>query len=142
MPDTAVSPRRLELEALIRVLVEEHTRMKEGLGQVRASVARRDFASASLALKGLESVFRQHIADEEAQVLRLLIDRMGVKGASEEIKVFQQHRPIYQLMQKVKELSALSAPELEANQTRLAALFDDHTLAEEQRVFPKAIRKS
>ena len=142
MPDTAVSPRRLELEALIRVLVEEHTRMKEGLGQVRASVARRDFASASLALKGLESVFRQHIADEEAQVLRLLIDRMGVKGASEEIKVFQQHRPIYQLMQKVKELSALSAPELEANQARLAALFDDHTLAEEQRVFPKAIRKS
>ena len=142
MSGASISPRRIELEALITVLVEEHAKMKERLGRIRETTARRDFASASLALKELESVFRQHITDEEATVLRLLIDRMGVKGASEEIKVFQQHRPIYQLIQKVKELSALSAPELEANQTRLAALFDDHTLAEEQRVFPKAIRKS
>ena len=142
MSEPAISPRRIEFEALIRVLVEEHAKMKGGLRRVREATARQDFASASLTLKELESVFRQHIADEESQVLRPLIDRLGVKGASEEIKVFQQHRPIYQLMQKVKELAALSAPELEADQARLASLFDDHTLAEEQRIFPKAIRKS
>jgi len=142
MSGAAISPRKIELEALIRVLVEEHAKMKEGLGRVREATAEQDFSSASLELKELESVFRQHIADEEARVLRLLIDKLGVKGASEEIRVFQQHKPIYQLMQKVKDFAALSASELEANQARLAALLDDHTLAEEQRVFPKATRKS
>ena len=130
-------PREMGLEALVRILEEEHALMKEGLRRAREAAARRDFDALSLALKELDPVFRQHIADEESQILRLLIDRLGVKGATEEIRVFQQHRPIYQLMQKVTELAAMSTPDL-ATQATLDALFDEHAAAEEMRVFPRA----
>jgi len=139
MTEVRYSPRKIDLETLIKVLVEEHVAMKEGLRLAKQAADRKDFEAVSRALKEVDPVFRQHIADEESQVLRLLIAHLGVKGAADEIKVFQQHRPIYQLMEKVKELAAAPPAELEADQARLDALFDDHTLAEEQRVFPRAL---
>jgi len=139
MTEVRYSPRKIDLETLIKVLVEEHVTMKEGLRRAKQAADRKDFEAVSRALKEVNPVFRQHIADEESQVLRLLIAQLGVKGAAEEIKVFQQHRPIYQLMEKVKELAAVSPAELEVDQARLDSLFDDHTLAEEQRVFPRAL---
>ena len=132
-------PRSMKLAALIDVLLNEHRLMKDGLVRAKTAADRRDFAAVIRELRELEPVFRQHIADEESQILRLLIHELGVKGAEEEIKVFQQHRPIHQLMQTVAELASKSPAELEASQAKLEALFDDHTAAEEKRVFPKAL---
>ena len=87
----------------------------------------------------MEPVFRQHIADEEATILGLLIGTLGIKGAEAEILVFREHRPIYLLMEKVGELARKSAAELQGSQEELAALFEEHTRAEEERVFPKAL---
>lgn len=131
--------RSIEFEELISVLIAEHARMKSDLAEVAQAVSRRDFSSASRILSGLDSLFRQHIADEEAQVLRLLIDVYGVKGAEDAIMVFRQHRPIYDLMENVKKLASLSPEELASSEERLRLLLDDHTLAEETRVFPRAV---
>ncbi len=139
MADARYTPRRIDLEPLIKVLVEEHAIMREGLRRAKEAAGRQDFEDLSRALRELDPVFRQHIADEEAQILRFLIEQLGVKGAADEIKVFQQHRPIYQLMKRVTELAAMPAAELQADQVKLKAMFDDHTLAEEQRVFPRAL---
>lgn len=137
-------PRDLDLETLLVVLVKEHALMRDGLRRAKDAAERRDFESVSLTLKELDPIFRQHIADEEAQILRFLIGQLGVEGADYEIKVFQQHRPIYQLMEAVARLAAMSAAELESNQTKLDALFEEHTRAEEQHVFPKvtSLRKN
>ena len=132
-------PRRIDLEELINVLIAEHMEMKEKLANIRESVSRRDFSSAAETLGQLDRLFRQHIADEEAQVLRVLIGAYGVTGADEAIRVFRQHRPIYQLMEEVKKLASLSPEELASDETRLASLLEDHTAAEESRVFPKAL---
>jgi hypothetical protein len=129
----------MEFDELISVLVAEHAKMKSDLAEVEAAVVKKEFNSASRVLKGLDGLFRQHIADEEAQVLKLLIDAYGVKGAEDAIVVFRQHRPIYDLMEKVKKLVALSAEELASSGDELRMLFDEHTLAEETRVFPKAL---
>ena len=137
MPGERYPPRNLGLEDLIAVLVSEHAIMKEGLRRAKEATERRDFDSVSKALKELDPIFRQHIADEESQILRLLISKLGVKGAAEEIRVFQQHRPIYRLMEKVARLANLPTAELEADQTELNALFDEHTAAEELHVFPR-----
>jgi hemerythrin-like domain-containing protein len=131
-------PRKLNLEALIAVLVEEHALMKDGLLRARESATQNDYEAVLMELVRLDPVFRQHIADEESTVLRILIGQLGVKGAAAEIRVFQQHRPIYQLMKKVTELASMSAAELEANQTELNDLFDLHTAVEEKEVFPRA----
>ena len=139
MAQVRYSPRKMDLEKLVSVLIEEHDIMKKGLARVRVAAERRDFETVRNELKVLEPVFRQHVADEEAQILGLLIKQVGVKGAAEEIRVFQQHRPIYQLMTKAMELAALSASDLEASQAELIALFNVHATAEETRIFPRAV---
>lgn len=133
-------PRTMDFESLISVLIEEHRTMEEGLARVRDAAHRRDFPEVSGALKELEPIFRQHIVDEESQILRLLVGELGVKGAEEEIRVFQQHRPIHRLMDAVSELASKSAPELETEQWKLSSLFLEHTASEEGGVFPRALR--
>jgi hypothetical protein len=136
------SPRRMELDDLVKVLVEEHVIMRDGLRRAEEARQRRDFATVGRILREIEPVFRQHVADEEAQVLGLLIREVGVEGAKEEIRVLQQHRPIFQLMKKVGELAAMSSSELEENQNQLDVLFSEHTKAEEERVFPRTLKLS
>jgi len=131
-------PRKLNLEALISVLVEEHALMRDGLLKAKEAAAQNDYEGVQKELVRLDPVFRQHIADEESTILRILIKGLGVKGAAAEVKVFQQHRPIYQLMKKVTDLASMPAAELETNQTELNDLFDKHTAAEEDQVFPRA----
>jgi hemerythrin-like domain-containing protein len=130
----------MEFEELISVLVAEHAEMKKGLAQVKQAISNKDFASASRVLGELDRLFRQHIADEEAQVLRILLDAYGVDGSNEAIIVFRQHRPIYDLMEKIKKLAALPIEELASSEDVLRQLFEEHTLAEESRVFPKALQ--
>ncbi len=132
-------PRKLELAELVKVLVEEHAKMKEGIRKATAAAAGKDFEGVRTALREVDPVFRQHIADEEAQVLGLLIAKLGVKGAEAEIAVFRQHRPIYNLMEKVSELAKLSSAELAVSQSELEKLFEEHTAMEEERVFRKAV---
>jgi len=129
----------MEFDELISVLVAEHVKMKNDLAEVKAAVSKKDFGSASRILKGLDGLFKQHIADEEAQVLRTLIDAYGVRGADDAIKVFRQHRPIYDLMEEVKKLASLSPAELASSEEKLSLLLEEHTLAEEKRVFPRAL---
>ena len=140
MAERRFLPRQMDFESLIRVLVDEHRVMAAGLSRMREAAAEGDFDAVVAALEELDSVFRQHIADEEAHILRLLIGELGVKGAEAEIKVFQQHRPIHRLMQLVAELASKSAPEIAADQRRLNDLFLEHTSLEEQGVFPRALR--
>ncbi|MDG7016658.1 MAG: hemerythrin domain-containing protein, partial [Nitrososphaerota archaeon] len=104
------------MEALVRVLIGEHKAMSEGFRRAKVAADKRDFGAVIRELKELEPVFRQHIADEESQILRLLTQELGVKGAEDEIRVFQQHRPIHRLMQAVAELAAKSPAELETEQ--------------------------
>ena len=128
----------MELDSLVRTLVGEHRAMMEGLRGARGAAQRCDFEALAGALRELDLLFRQHIMDEESTILRLLIERLGVKGAEEEIRVFQQHRPIYSLMKRIAEFASMSASELEARQEELIALFERHAAAEESRVFPRA----
>ncbi len=144
MPDSAAEgrrfvPRRMEVAELVQILVREHARMREGIRKARDAATSQDFEGVRRALKDVDPVFRQHIADEEAQVLGLLIAKLGAKGAEAEIAVFRQHRPIYNMMKKVSELAEMSSAELAANQSELEKLFEDHTAMEETRVFPKAV---
>ena len=134
-----VAPRKIGFEELISVLIAEHAEIRKELVHLKRSVESREFSSAAEILGGLDRLFRQHIADEEAQVLRLLIEAYGVKGADEAIVIFRQHRPIYQLMEEVKKLALLSPKELALNEASLRNMLEGHTQAEENRVFPKAL---
>ncbi len=136
---TAVAPRRLGLEELISVLIAEHAEIRQDLVDLERSAERRDYSSSAMTLERLDRLFRQHVADEEAQVLRFLIEAYGVKGANEAILVFRQHRPIYRLMTEVKELVSLSPEELALSEAKLKSMLETHAQAEETDVFPRAL---
>lgn len=134
-----VSIRRIEFESLISLLISEHAKMKSDLAEVEQAISKKDFSYAAKILHGLDILFRQHIADEEAQVLRLLIEAYGAKGAEDAIVVFRQHRPIHHIMEEVGKLASLSTEELASSEGRLRLLLEEHTRAEERDVFPRAI---
>jgi hypothetical protein len=127
------------LDELVSTLVSEHVRMKKGVGEARGALFRGDYVTAKAALGDVERTFRQHIADEEGQVLRVLLDVYGREGSEEAIRVFRQHRPIYVLMQAISGFARLSPEELSRNSDELLRLLDDHTKAEETRIFPQAL---
>ena len=133
------SPRRLALEEMVKVLVTEHTAMRDGLKRAKEAAAKGDFESVRTVIQGLDPLFRQHIADEESQILGLLVRELGVKGAEREIAMFRQHRPIYNLMLRISELAAATSGELEEREAELEALFSEHAMAEESEVFPRAV---
>ena len=140
MVERHILPRQMDFQSLIRALAEEHRIMEVGLARMKVAAAKGDFHAVAAALEELDPLFRQHIADEESQILRLLIGELGVDGAKAEIEVFQQHRPIHRLMQLIAELASKSATELADDQRRLNELFVEHTSLEEQGVFPKALK--
>ena len=132
------APRRMTLDAVIETLLAEHATMRAGLQKAKGAAARGDFETVSEELSIIAPLFRPQIADVVATILGLLIRELGREGAVDEIRVFQQHRPMYQLMKKVNELAGMPGAELRASQDELNALFDLHTRAEEGRVFPRA----
>ena len=129
----------MELEDLVAVLVAEHAEMKAGLENLRGVLESKDYATAKTVLAGLKIIFTQHIADEEAQVLKVLIEAYGVKGAEEAILVFRQHRPMYTLIEAFERFVTLTPVELESKEKELNELFGQHTRSEEARIFPWAL---
>jgi hemerythrin-like domain-containing protein len=129
----------MELEALVAVLVAEHAEMKKGLENLRGVLGAGDYEAAKTILAGLKMTFTRHIADEEAQVLKVLIEAYGVKGAEEAILVFRQHRPMYALMEAIERFATLTPTELESKEEELNELLSQHTRAEEARIFPWAL---
>jgi hemerythrin-like domain-containing protein len=132
------SVRALPLDLLISTLVSEHLEIKNCLLNVRRAIKSSDFEGAKADLANVDKLFRQHIADEEGTILRLFIGTLGRKGSEEAIRIFQQHRPIYQLMESIKRFSELPTVELEKRQDDLMELLDRHTGAEERDIFPEA----
>ncbi len=53
--------------------------------------------------------------------------------------LIRQHRPIHQLMVEVNKLASLPPEELALDETKLLSMLEEHTAAEEGRVFPKAM---
>ena len=113
--------------------------MRDLLASAKEAVGRGDLETVASHLRALDRIFRQHIADEEAQILRILVSELGTEGAQEEIRIFQQHRPIYALMRTVAELASKGGAELSTEQRRLSEIFDAHASTEERRVFPRAL---
>jgi len=131
-------PRRLELDDLIRILVEEHGKVRDLLVKLDMLLQAGRYTEAAEELKEFQPYLDQHILDEEAIVLKALLDALGRGGAARAIKVFQEHREIHQLISEMR--SAASTPEkLVEKKDRLRETLERHFWAEEKDVFPSAL---
>jgi hypothetical protein len=73
-------------------------------------------------------------------LLKLLIDTYGRVGADDPIKVFQQHRTMHRLTDAISK-GALTTPEDTGSiAVELDKLVRSHFKAEEERIFPSALK--
>lgn len=129
----------MDLQDLIATLIEEHRQMNDLVRELRAALSDQERSLAPELISRLVMIFKQHIADEESQILKILIESYGVRGAQDAIDVFRAHRPIYSIMQRLENLADLSHDELNSRQDELRELLSSHTSAEEGSVFPQTL---
>lgn len=132
-------PRELELEELLKILVEEHGRVKSLFNKLNALLQEGRYVEAAEELDNFKPYLDQHIIDEEATVLKVLLDAYGRKGAERAIKVFQEHREIHQLISEMRSVASSSPERLAEKRDRLGVVLERHFRAEEEEVFPWAL---
>ncbi len=129
-------PRSLELEELLNILVEEHGQVRSLLNRLNALLQEEKYAEAAEELNNFKPYLDQHIIDEEATVLKTLLDAYGREGAEHAIKVFQEHREIHQLISEMRSIALQSPERLAEKRDRLRTVLERHFRAEEEEIFP------
>ena len=103
-------------------------------------LAKKEYARAAQLSSEFDNSSIQHIVDEENVLLKLFIDTYGRKGADDAIKVFQQHRTMHKSADAIAN-KALTSPEgLGSMPSDFDKLVRSHFEAEEERIFPWALK--
>ena len=134
-----VRPRSLELEDLLTILLDEHGQVRSLLNRLNTFLQEERYTEAVEDLNNFKPYLDQHIIDEEATVLKTLLDAYGREGAERAIKVFQEHREIHQLISEMKSIALSSSERLAEKRDRLETVLERHFRAEEEEVFPWAL---
>ncbi|HYM40671.1 MAG TPA: hemerythrin domain-containing protein [Thermoplasmata archaeon] len=132
--------RPLELGELIETLREEHGEVKRRLAELKDAVERRWYAKAAELVSSLWDPLRQHVIDEEAKVLKAIIDAYGREGARDAIEIAQVHREIRSSIEELDKLARRTPGMLGPEVAKLRKLLEDHFEAEENRMFPQALK--
>jgi hemerythrin-like domain-containing protein len=129
-------PRQLEIPSLLDTLVKEHGEVRTMLKDLSALMSDNKFLIAVDRIKPLKPNIDQHVIDEEAKVLKILLDAYGREKSARAIAVFQEHREIHQLIRKLQESIYLSSDKSREVMDALEDLTERHFEAEESWVFP------
>jgi hemerythrin-like domain-containing protein len=129
-------PRQLEIPSLLDTLVKEHGEVRTMLKDLSALMSDNKFLIAVDRIKVLKPNIDQHVIDEEAKVLKILLDAYGREKSARAIAVFQEHREIHQLIRELQESVYLSSDKSREVMDALEDLTERHFEAEESWVFP------
>ncbi|MDW8092077.1 MAG: hemerythrin domain-containing protein [Nitrososphaerota archaeon] len=133
-------PRALDLEDLIEVLLKEHEEVRALLKRINALLQNGRYGELAEELNKFKPYLDQHVIDEEASVLKVLIDTYGREGADRFIRVFQEHREIHRLLQDMRRIAVETPERLAELKTEFSRVLERHFMAEESDVFPSALR--
>lgn len=139
-PIFVVKPRELELPALLERLMNEHDEIKNLLNELSILLFENKFLTVAKRLEELKLIIDQHIIDEEAKILKFLLNTVSKEESSQAIAVFQQHREIHQLLKKLRENAQLLREESTIIRGELENIMMMHFEAEEHRIFPLVIK--
>ena len=132
--------RQLGLEELISVLSNEHHEQRKRLTDIIDVLAKKEYARAAQLASEFDNSSIQHIVDEENVLLKLFIDAYGREGADDAIKVFQQHRTMHKSADAIANKALTSPENLGSMTSDFDKLVRSHFEAEEERIFPWALK--
>ena len=128
--------RHLSVDELVRVLLKEHKEVRALMAELENTLEEGPKKVAEGMLK-INDYLKQHIVDEEAVVLKHLLNTYGKENCEEEIKVMQQHRIIHGLLNEGVTLSHSSA--ISSRFKEVKEVLEDH-FKKEEKIFPKVLK--
>jgi hemerythrin-like domain-containing protein len=134
--DASMRPRQLEIPSLLDTLVKEHEEVRTLLKDLSALISDNKFLVAADRIKAFKPYIDQHVIDEEAKVLKILLDAYGREKSARAIAVFQEHREIHQLIRELQESIYISSDKSREVRDALEDLMRRHFKAEESWIFP------
>ncbi len=126
-------------EAFIASLIREHEAFREQLRDIKAALMKPDPSDAVAALRRLGTSLDRHVVNEEARVLKVLIDAHGRDGAGDAIRTMQQHRRIRKLVDELAVSLSSQAERAPSKLAELEKLVGERFKTEEGRIFPWAM---
>lgn len=129
-------------EQVVSSLLRDHTEFREQLRSVRAALAKPDLKTAVASLREFGTSLDRHVVDEEARVLKVLIEVHGRDGAGEAIRTMQQHRRVVKLADELAHSLPLHPEQAPAKLAELEKLAEEQFRAEERRILPWAVETS
>jgi len=136
-----VNPRRLPVNELIKILIDEHEQSRYRLSEFEKLLNICNYEAARELINRLELTYEQHIIDEEAVLLREAIRLLGRENCKDIIEIFQQHRPIITMIQQIiNSVNNLQLRRIEDVLQDLGKILDIHYRREEVEVFPRILK--
>ncbi|MEM3510666.1 MAG: hemerythrin domain-containing protein [Nitrososphaerales archaeon] len=130
--------RPLGLREMVETLLSEHKGARSLLLELEELLLRDEAQKVAEGLIRLDRYLLQHIVDEEASILKRLINVYGSEKCEEEIRILQQHRIIYNILQECNKPHELTA--LKQKFAELKVILERHFKDGEEKVFPKVLK--
>lgn len=132
----------MSTEELIPLLEREHNALLETLKLLEEAIFRKDAKAAWGIVDGIDETLVQHMIDEEANLLKTLIQVFGKEGSMESIEIFREHVDIDAMIREMKKSIADVRTDQERLLSDLGTLLSAHFRKEHEKVFPCALEAS
>ncbi len=134
-----MKPRELPVNELIEKLKEEHANLPAIIDDAIITYKTGNLSGAFPVIADVRETLSQHIIDEEAVLLKLLLDKLGKEASEPYIKILQEHPKIMKLVEQSVESTYTGWTETENNLNTLKEELAGHHKQEEEVFYPKVI---
>ncbi len=134
-----MKPRELPVNELIEKLKGEHANLPAIIDDAIITYKTGNLSGAFPVIADVRETLSQHIIDEEAVLLKLLLDKLGKEASEPYIKILQEHTKIMKLVEQSVESTYTGWTETENNLNTLKEELAGHHKQEEEVFYPKVI---
>ncbi len=134
-----MKPRELPVNELIEKLKGEHANLPAIIDDAIITYKTGNLSGAFPVIADVRETLSQHIIDEEAVLLKLLLDKLGKEATEPYIKILQEHTKIMKLVEQSVESTYTGWTETENNLNTLKEELAGHHKQEEEVFYPKVI---
>ncbi len=134
-----MKPREFPVNELIEKLKGEHANLPAIIDDAIITYKTGNLSGAFPVIADVRETLSQHIIDEEAVLLKLLLDKLGKEATEPYIKILQEHTKIMKLVEQSVESTYTGWTETENNLNTLKEELAGHHKQEEEVFYPKVI---
>ncbi len=134
-----MKPRDLPIKELIEKLKEEHQSLPAIIDDAIITYKTGNLSGAFPVIADVRETLSQHIIDEEATLLKFLIEKLGKEASEPYIKILQDHPKISKMVEQSVESTYTGWTETEGDLNQLKEALSNHHKQEEEVLYPKVI---